>query len=1035
MAFITILAFSILARVQHKSVHHEFVSIINRTIGNDITFQDFSVSYLRSFPKISIRVKEAALQHDTHEAQRIGELEIRMNLMDFWRKKEIRLNDLIIRDGSFFSTVDSLGNKTRLFNKKNADTGNVEKEAIPLEIKNIRIYNCKLHFGNEIKHNRVKILLNHAHFSLTARDSLLFLNGDASGHLDSLISNNSTLLANHPFTGDELMLKVNQISGVKELTGGHLDMHTLRLTPRFRMTPHLDGQLIEVHIDGGDSFNNLMGLVEFHSGLAVEQINPDAMLRISFNQTGFVNPFVKPYSELDFEVMSAEFAGEKLPLNIVVGKIKGNYNNGEAHSSQTAELVIDTLYAFIGESFVHGNLKLTDLNDPVIHSHLIASLDLTHLVPQTENIAVAGTIEADLQIEGKISELKDLHAKGEKKAKGLINVQNLRLLIKDQGYDLNVVNGAGLLNNHLIEVTRLVGAFNESAFHFQGKFENLDEYIIEKNKDLTGQFVLNFDLLDIRKLNFSKEKNTEQPSMNMNGLALDFLIHGKKIITDMGDFNDLKVQSRFENNELNIQSFDVAYQNGSLGGFGKILFDTQGIDSIIASIDGKFRSLTIQIPENDQEVKNEKAFNLPDFINAHIDLHVVQGNVSDIKFENLSLTTKLQGKHVNIVQMKFDAFGGSSDVAGSILLDKYGLAGLRANGTVNIDRIDLDRFIGENSNKPDQQEKKPVRIPNTMELDLKISCNKLTYKEFLVSNFSSTFQAKNDNSETKKTSSPRLIALDKFQTNTKASNFQYKNLSVDNVNLSMDYAENRLELTRLSFSFADGTAYLTGNVGTEKSGLSPGKISTNIDKIDIKQLLENFENFDQDIFTSLNTSGTISSSSHYYFVLDKDLKPTKKDNLLIANNRIHNAELDKVEPIEKTLFFVGHKAKDKMIISELDVNLIMIGNDIYFNDLFMNDNIANLDAYGKVNLDKNLMEVGIEVSLTDLLFRSKKERVAETMEGIVKLDSDAKLFLGVNGTLDDQQLKLISRKKFNNNRKKLMAETKKAEKLFLQNHK
>lgn len=1038
LALITIFGLFVLARVQNKSAHQEFVSIISQTLGDDITFQDFSISYLRSFPKISIRVKEVAMQHQTHETQKVGELEIRMNLIDFWRNDEIRLTDLIIRNGSFVSTVDSLGNKTRLFNEKKPDTANAKNEAIALEIKNIKIYDCQLQFGNEIKHNRVKLLLNHAHFSLNSQDSLLLLKGELSGHLDSLISNNSTLIANHPFTGEELNFTINQLNGVKELTGGHLDLHTLRLKPRFHMKPHLDGQMIEVHIDGGDSFNNLMGLVEFHSDLAVEQINPDATLRISFNQSGFVNPFLKPYSELDFEIMSAEFTGEKLPCNIKVGKIKGNYNNGEAHAAQTSELVIDTLYTFIDKSYIHGNLKLTNLNDPVIHSHLIASLDLTHLIPQTENITVAGTVEANLQIDGKISELRDLHTKGEKKATGSVNVQNLRLLIKDQGYDLNFVNGSGILDNHLLEVTRFVGAFNESAFHFQGKFENLDEYIIEKEKDLDGKFVLNFDYLDLRKLYSQNNQRTKQGNtkniLPYEGMSLDFEIQGKSIITDFGDFNDIDINSHFQNNILNIHSFALSYQEGSIGGFGEIWLNDGGIDSIMATLDGKFKAFEFQLPESNKGNRQKKPINIPEFIHANIQLNILQGEVEDIEFKDFCLNSNIHGKQFIVDKLKFEAYEGTTDLTGRLFFDEAGINELMLRGDLSFDQIDMEQLMGKNFNNQEVKKKNSPNIPKSLDLDLNISANQILYGDFSAHNISTQILAKNTNKEKRNTDAPPFFAMDELKLDFKASNLLFKKASMDDINLSIVYANNLLELNQLNFDFAGSKVYLNGYLNGEKNASYPGYIFTTIDTLDIQRLFAAFDNFNQTTFTSQNTSGQISLSAHYYLRLDQNFKLSSKDNLLIANNRIHSAELDKVEPIENALFFVGHKAKDKMIINELDVNLIMVGNEIYFNDLFMNDNIANLDAFGKVNLENNMMEVGIEVSLTDLFFRTKKERVAETKEGIVKLDSDAKLFLDVNGMINDNKLKLISRKKFDNGRKNLMEETKSATKIFQQTH-
>ncbi len=72
---------------------------------------------------------------------------------------------------------------------------------------------------------------------------------------------------------------------------------------------------------------------------------------------------------------------------------------------------------------------------------------------------------------------------------------------------------------------------------------------------------------------------------------------------------------------------------------------------------------------------------------------------------------------------------------------------------------------------------------------------------------------------------------------------------------------------------------------------------------------------------------------------------------------------------------MGHKSKDKMIVKDLNVNAFLFKDEIYFTDVLMNDNIANLDVYGEVDLGEKELDVGIEISLSDLFFRSKKTRI------------------------------------------------------------
>jgi hypothetical protein len=164
--------------------------------------------------------------------------------------------------------------------------------------------------------------------------------------------------------------------------------------------------------------------------------------------------------------------------------------------------------------------------------------------------------------------------------------------------------------------------------------------------------------------------------------------------------------------------------------------------------------------------------------------------------------------------------------------------------------------------------------------------------------------------------------------------------------------------------------------------------------------------------------------------VNKNLSLDEEGNLIIVNTKISDAEFNQVEPIVKTLFFVGHKSKDKMIVKDLNVNAFLFKNKIYFTDVLMNDNIANLDVYGEVDLGENKLDVGIEISLSDLFFRSKKTRMLQTEAGEIDMENDKKIFLQMAGPMTDRKLSMINQRKFDNNRSDLLAAIKKAQKEF-----
>ena len=1086
----------VLSKIHHQSAHNEFVDFLNSEFEGKASFQDFSYSYIRHFPKVHIQLKAVSIRDNEREVLKIGNLDILINMQSLWRKK-IKLEDLIVHDAELYSVIDSLGNKTQILAGSSEKSDSIH-EVLLIEADNIRIYNSKLFFENKIKGNRTIAMIYDAWFDLEAKDSLLLFKGRLEGHLDSLISNNTLLFANQPMRATDVVFKINRLNGYKELQSGYIIAHTLKLTPRLIMRPHEDGQLVDLHITGEDNFDTFLDLFEFHTGFDLQQSNPEATLTLSYNQNGFVNPVQRPFTELDFEIAQAEFTGEVLPFPLKIGRIKGNYNNGESHSPQTVELVIDTIIASVSESFINGRFKLYNLNDPFVDAHFLSNLDLSHLVLQNDNLRLAGVIDADLNLKGKISELKKLHLEGQQVATGHINVQQLELVLNDQGYALQLLNGATILNNHILEVTTLIGTFNESAFHFKGHLENLGQYILYDNEKLVGRFALDIDELDLTKMELQKTSvnNSDKSFMlPFSLMALEFNVNAKKIITEIGDINNLALDCRLEQNRLKVNSMKLNYQEGSLWGSADMFFIKNAMATLKTDIKGQFTNLDFDLPKPDQKQDNKKSssFHFPDVLQVKINLSVEKGNIEQIPVQNLILQASMQKQELSISRFAVDAFDGHASLMGKIKIDSTGIQMINLNSGLNFIHLDLDELLqrfGKDQSQPSEMDN--FHFPEKMDMIVDLNAKTITYKDALVSNFRAHVKATEDQilikefytdlpfgnlgmdmnitnytSDQIKYQGSANLSIDtldiehllnmeafsgafkpekfpsknsdnspgfpkniNFNFNAKATHLVYQKAYAENIDLSLNYTEKLIELEKLNFTFANGSAYAKGHIQNDLTNSYPGYLYSKIDSIDIANLFTLFNNFKQDVFTNENSSGKISWASHSYFELDKTLIPLKDKNLWLLSFIVHQAELVQVAPIENALFFVGHKSKDKMVINRLNANAFMFQNKMYFTDVLMNDNIANLDLFGEVDLENKTMDLGLEISLSDLFFRSKKNRLVQTKEGVVNLEKDAKIFLNINGPLSDHKLSMSSKRKFNNDRKDIMDEIKKAEKDF-----
>ncbi|MCB0805754.1 MAG: AsmA family protein [Bacteroidales bacterium] len=1091
----------ILSKIHHQSAHDELVDFLSHEFEGTITFSDFSLSYFRHFPNAHIELLDVSVLDDTASVVSIGKLDIVLNTRQLWRK-QINLKKLIITDAEFKSVIDSLGNKAKILAGKGKKSDSIHK-AMLIDADNIEIHNSRVYFENRVKGNRTGVSVFFARFAAETIDSLLIIKGSLDGNLDSLISNHSLLFANQPVQAFDVELAVNQLNGEKELINGYLLAHTLKLIPRLKMKPHNNGQLMELHITGEDNFDTFLELFEFHSGIDLQQVNAGAKLILSYNQEGFVNPFLRPYSELDFEILNAEFTGSNLPFPLEIQKISGNYNNGERHSPETVELVIDTIDASVNESFIRGRFRLNDLKDPLVDAHIAADLDISHLIRETESIRLAGSVDFDVSLTGRISELRQLHLEGKQAAHGRINVDHLQLILNEQGYAIELLNGASLIDNHILEVTTLIGTFNESAFHFQGHLENLDQYLLDDQEHLAGRFALNIDELDLTRISFGQNNNGNKKKKRsrispFSYMALAFNIDAKKVITGQGDIRNLHVDCRLNNNTIGIDNMSFDYQQGHIKGKGEAHFNSLGLERLTANINGKFQQLDLHLPKLKSGKKERRSFRIPEKLDVNMDLDIMKGTFAEIPLKNLQLLAKIRDDEMVIDKFVVDVFGGHSALNGSLTMDTSGVKRVRLAADLDAEYLVIDDILQKFEREDTTKVKgKKLVLPDDLDVHINLVAGDVLYKDAEVTKLKTEIIIDNERLELKNFTaglpfgkldmdlaathyrdqdirysgsidlSIDSLAIDKFleldalglpepgfhkkksgakksrpllgipdNSDVKlaiyAGRLSYKNAEINQLNLLIEYLDDKIDLGKLEFGFAGGRVNLHGHVLKDQSKPLEGYLYSKGDSIYLEQFFRAFDDFNQDVFTSENTLGKISWASHYYFNLDHALNAGPDQNFWLVNFIIHETRLIRMKPVEDALFFVGHKARDTMFIQQLNLNAIVDEQKLYFSDLLMNDNIADLRAMGWVDLKEKSLDINLEVSLSDLFFRTKKNRLVQTREGVVNLEKDAKLFLNIGGPLNDHKMGMISKKKFNNYEGSLLESIRDAEKRFRQ---
>ncbi|MCU0370316.1 MAG: AsmA family protein, partial [Bacteroidales bacterium] len=113
----------------HHSAHEEVVAYLNKQFEGKVTFRDFSLSYLRRFPKLHVELMDVSVLEEEEEILKIGDLDLMLNLRSIW-KKELKIDRVVLNDVTFFAVTDSLGRQPRLLASKSPSADSAHQALI-----------------------------------------------------------------------------------------------------------------------------------------------------------------------------------------------------------------------------------------------------------------------------------------------------------------------------------------------------------------------------------------------------------------------------------------------------------------------------------------------------------------------------------------------------------------------------------------------------------------------------------------------------------------------------------------------------------------------------------------------------------------------------------------------------------------------------------------------------------------------------------------------------------------------------------------
>ena len=479
----------------------------NDAVHAKIDFEKLNLSLFRSFPQLSIKLKNLSLTgtdgFDNSKLLTADQLSISVNLSSLWSNDGLIISSIMVKHPSINILVNKTGKSNWDISKAKTSTegGAIsDKKSSVVNLGKIEINDASLSYQNENTPLLLSLLNGNFELSgaLMGNSSKLRISGQADSI--TLESNGSRYISN---------MKI----GIKGNLQSDFDKKSFKILQNELLINKLP-----IELQGVFSFNekesqfdltfksptsslaDLLGFIPEKYQKNLKGIESSGAIAFGGFVKGTYSGASLPAFGVDLKIAGGRLKYPKLPKEIDQIEINANISKPQGGLDLT-RIDIEKANASLAGNPVKASLYIsTPVSDPQLRGSLNGVLDFAFLqqaVPM-DSIDLNGIVDASVDFNGQYSSID----KGDFenfKTDGKISFQNFIYASKNLPQKLEVKSANIGLNSKAISLTQMSGNFGESAFTAQGTITNYWSYLFG-NGVLTGTITLNSSYFNFNQL-------------------------------------------------------------------------------------------------------------------------------------------------------------------------------------------------------------------------------------------------------------------------------------------------------------------------------------------------------------------------------------------------------------------------------------------------------------------------------------------------------------------------------------------------------
>lgn len=483
----------------------------NNAVNAKISFGDFGLSLIKSFPDFYLSVEDIAVegidQFEGIELAAIKEIDVVVDLWSVISGDSIKVKRIGIVEPSIHVQVLADGNANYLIAKESEEEEEPTEESTETTAFNLALQELEIVDGSIIYSDAslpVHLSIDDLDIDLIGDFTESVTNLDIDGGVGSVnltfdevqyLTNTTILLdvlLNMDLDAMKFSFKENEVT-VNALPIGFDGWLALPNDP-------IDMDL-RFQAKGAD-IKSIFSMIPAEFAKDLEGIESDGNLSLDGFVKGTLIDSTYPSFGVDLNLQNGRFHYTDLPQSITDIQINGSIQNPDGELDHTV-VDVSAFHLKMGENPFDANFYLaTPLSDPYIKAGINGKIildnirDLIHL---PENDELSGTFIGNLNIEGNLSTL-DEEAYDQFKAEGSLKAEQIHYKTDSLDYSVDLEEAVLVFSPEFVALNTMKLKLGESDLQANGRLENFLGYTFKKGQTLKGNLEIQSTYLNLNEL-------------------------------------------------------------------------------------------------------------------------------------------------------------------------------------------------------------------------------------------------------------------------------------------------------------------------------------------------------------------------------------------------------------------------------------------------------------------------------------------------------------------------------------------------------